>query len=97
MDCRQCHAAAYADAPNPSRESKDVLVPQRDVCLKCHSPPSQSESAAPGGARFDCVECHRYHNGRRHWRAGGAKAESPVRKLNREEFDGLLHPWHKTA
>jgi hypothetical protein len=93
MDCRQCHPAAYADAQNPSRESKDVLVPQRDVCLQCHGPPSSSESAAPGGARFDCVECHRYHNGSAPLAGSGAKAESPVRKLTEEEFEnGILHP-----
>ncbi len=87
VDCRQCHPGAYADAPHPSRESKDVLIPQRDVCLQCHSPASQSGSASAGGARFDCVECHRYHNGAAPLAGSGAEAESPVRKLNREEFE----------
>jgi predicted CXXCH cytochrome family protein len=86
IDCRECHAAAYADAPNPSRESKDVLIPQRDVCLKCHSPPSQSGSVPIGGARFDCVECHRYHNGSAPFAGSGAEAENPVHKLSAEEF-----------
>ncbi len=92
MDCRQCHASAYADAPNASRQSKDVLIPGRDVCLKCHSPPSPAGfattgPATTGGARFDCVECHRYHNGSAPLAGSGAKAGSPVRKLTEEEFE----------
>jgi predicted CXXCH cytochrome family protein len=94
MDCRECHAGAYPDSPQPSRESKDVLIPQRDVCLKCHSPPSQlgspsasqSGSATAGGARFDCAECHRYHNGAAPLAGSGAKAGDPLVKLNQEEF-----------
>jgi predicted CXXCH cytochrome family protein len=87
IDCRQCHAAAYADGPNPSRESKDVLIPQRDLCLKCHSPSAQFGAVPAGGARFDCVACHRYHNGSAPLAGSGAQAESPVRTLNLEEFE----------
>jgi hypothetical protein len=86
LDCRQCHPAAYADAPNPSRQSKDVLIPQRDVCLECHSPSSQTGAAYTGGARFDCVECHRYHNGAAPLAGSGAQAERPARNLNLEGF-----------
>ena len=32
-------------------ESKDVLIPQRDVCLECHSPPSQSGAGDLTGRR----------------------------------------------
>ena len=90
IDCRQCHPAAYADAPNPSRESKDVLIPPRNVCLKCHSPQSQSGavpghhvSSSPPGSIASSVTVTT--KARRRWQHG-AKAESPVRKLNQEEF-----------
>ncbi len=93
LDCRQCHPGAYPDAPQPSRESKDVLIPQRDVCIECHSPPSGSGTAATGGARFDCVECHRYHNGSSPLAGSGAKAGNPARTLSEEEFQiGRPHP-----
>ena len=86
MDCRQCHPGAYPDAANPSRDSKDVLIPQRDVCLECHSPPTKAGAVLRGGARFDCVECHRYHNGSAPLAGSGAAAENPVRTLTEEEF-----------
>ncbi len=86
LDCRQCHPGAYPDAPQPSRESKDVLIPQRNVCIECHSPPSGSGTASTGGARFDCVECHRYHNGSSPLAGSGAKAGNPARSLSEEEF-----------
>jgi hypothetical protein len=33
-------------------------MPKLDVCAQCHSP--------AGGARFDCAECHRYHDRSQH-------------------------------
>jgi predicted CXXCH cytochrome family protein len=87
MDCRQCHPGVYPDDPRPSRESKDLLLPKLEVCLQCHSPPSGSGSASRGGARFDCVECHRYHNGSAPMAGSGAKAGNPVRTLSEEEFE----------
>jgi predicted CXXCH cytochrome family protein len=86
IDCRQCHAGAYADAPQPSRESKDVLIPQRDACLQCHSPLSVSADKPTGGAGFACVECHRYHNGAAPMAGGGAKAGKPLHTLSAEDF-----------
>ena len=46
-DCAECHAAVT------SRDSADVLVPGVDSCRTCHAP------GRP--ARYDCSECHRYH------------------------------------
>jgi hypothetical protein len=86
LDCRQCHPGAYPDSPQASRESKDVLIPQREVCIECHSAPSGSGTATTGGARFDCVECHRYHNGSSPMAGSGAKAENPARTLSKKEF-----------
>ena len=87
VDCRECHAAAYPEAANASRTGDDVLVPGRDVCLKCHGPAAQNDGVVTGGARFDCVECHRYHHRAAPLLGNGVQAESPIRKLNQEEFE----------
>jgi len=57
MQCRDCHAGAYADSPAASTHSSDVMIPGIANCVQCHGPPS----AQAGGARYDCTECHRYH------------------------------------
>ncbi len=58
LDCQECHQKADA-----STTSADVLIPGIDNCLQCHAPRRGSGAQARGGARFDCVECHRYHHG----------------------------------
>jgi hypothetical protein len=69
VSCRDCHASAYPldaeGAPNldASRRSSDVLLPGIATCRHCHAPARGSNGARVGGARFDCVECHRYHGG----------------------------------
>jgi predicted CXXCH cytochrome family protein len=71
VSCRSCHERAYPDSkdasgtPNPSHQSKDVLLPSKSECLQCHAPRSGGTGAslARGGAAFDCTECHRYHDG----------------------------------
>jgi hypothetical protein len=57
--CRDCHAGATA-----SQSHADVLLPGIETCVQCHA---SGALGAPlqGGARFDCVECHRYHDGDR--------------------------------
>ncbi|MFO0967985.1 MAG: hypothetical protein U0793_20700 [Gemmataceae bacterium] len=66
VDCRECHDRAYASLPDGALNEKasvvssDVLVPAMDNCVKCHAPASGGPS---GGVRFDCVLCHRYHDG----------------------------------
>jgi predicted CXXCH cytochrome family protein len=57
VDCRQCHARAYADHPQASKSHTDVLIAGRETCLSCHSPRTRDA----GGARHDCAECHHYH------------------------------------
>jgi predicted CXXCH cytochrome family protein len=47
LDCTECHAAMT------SAETSEILLPHIESCRKCHGP--------NGGARSDCVECHRYH------------------------------------
>ena len=62
IECSTCHAAAYpglADGPAKIPDHEVVMIGGQDVCLKCHTPRTEDERAVP--ARFDCVECHRYH------------------------------------
>ncbi len=64
MACVECHAQAFpsqssVDRPARSPDQDVVMIAGRDVCLTCHSP--SSASGSPSRARFDCVECHRYH------------------------------------
>jgi hypothetical protein len=65
VSCRACHARAYPEGENPSRVSKDVLLPSIKECLECHSPRRAGATAGAfvGGAGSSCTECHRYHNG----------------------------------
>jgi hypothetical protein len=71
--CRQCHAAAYRfEQPEPAqllsppaqdarflpaRDADEVMIADRDTCLRCHAPRRQGQ----GGARHDCTGCHNYH------------------------------------
>jgi hypothetical protein len=50
LKCTQCHEMAET-----SDKSDDVLIPGIKTCVECHAPGK--------GARFDCTECHRYHDG----------------------------------
>jgi predicted CXXCH cytochrome family protein len=52
--CNVCHVKA-----STSMSSQDVLILGREKCLECHGP--LSADGKRGGARADCVECHRYH------------------------------------
>jgi hypothetical protein len=59
VDCDQCHGEARS-----STSSDDVLMPSISDCRTCHAPAETHRGAlVRGGARFDCVECHRYHHG----------------------------------
>lgn len=80
LDCRECHANAYAfqaDGKTPntaaSADHKDVLLPSIETCVKCHAPASRGR----GGARADCTECHRYHNGDQALQGMGALKRGP--------------------
>jgi len=89
INCLTCHARASAADPAASDSSRDVLIPGRDTCLRCHSRPRQTESGPAGGARMDCVECHRYHNGDRPGEGLGAEARGAVVERT---LPGFLHP-----
>jgi hypothetical protein len=86
VDCKQCHARAYPDAADASRVHTDVLIavgPEGNsvglaLCQRCHAP----AAADHGGARFNCTECHTYHNGGAEHRLQGlgARARDPEAK-----------------
>jgi nitrate/TMAO reductase-like tetraheme cytochrome c subunit len=76
-DCRACHARAYPDSKDASDLSSDVMIPGIDTCLQCHAPPTQAGGKLRGGARFDCTECHRYHNGDHSREGVGAGRRAP--------------------
>jgi hypothetical protein len=56
--CLDCHTGA-----RNSQSNTDVLLPAIDNCRQCHAPSRQVAGKTTGGARFDCTECHRYHDG----------------------------------
>jgi hypothetical protein len=73
VDCRSCHAQAYADRggddkgllenyAKPRKGAEDVMIPNIDNCRQCHTPKPTLSTPTP--ARYDCTECHGYHNGK---------------------------------
>jgi hypothetical protein len=68
VDCAACHQDAYpaktAGDKLTDAEPKEssLMIANRDKCLECHSPRQEDATSSRGGARFDCAECHRYHN-----------------------------------
>ena len=95
VDCLQCHAPIAGEGQSGSEASLTQIgmsLPQVETCQKCHAPRSGSGGAAHGGARFDCTECHRYHNGDNFLAGIGAKERSAPRPGSIEEFlSGDLH------
>jgi hypothetical protein len=70
--CTDCHRGAdgagtstpSATADNSSQNDaarSPLLLPHRDICLKCHTTKSDGAASSPGGARTECFECHRFH------------------------------------
>jgi predicted CXXCH cytochrome family protein len=68
VDCASCHPRAY-----DSTQAKEILLPGIEVCKQCHSPAAKNS----GGARTNCTECHRYHNGDAPLHGMGAAARKP--------------------
>jgi predicted CXXCH cytochrome family protein len=83
FECKKCHAGAYpeaTDASQPPAELETALVPEVTKCQECHGPDRPINGQPTAGARFDCVECHRYHNGEAPLQGIGAAArDRPVR------------------
>jgi hypothetical protein len=90
MKCLDCHPGA-----EQSKLATDVLIPGKAKCLECHRPPGSS-GGPHGGARFDCVECHRYHNGD-HVLQGVGAAQRGVRQDQRLDGPRFLEGGRKPA
>lgn len=92
--CKECHPGAQSSITNA-----DVLVPDRDNCVKCHASRTIVAGKVQGGVRFDCAECHRYHNGDNPWQGLGATSRgAPSRGAddNGRDIDQFLNgPWLK--
>jgi predicted CXXCH cytochrome family protein len=73
LNCIACHNNAET-----ATKMETVRMPAIDVCRQCHAPASPSG----GGARHDCVECHRYHNGDHPQEGLGARERDPARHLD---------------
>lgn len=88
VNCKDCHAGAYPDGKNASVSSKDVLIPGIDNCVQCHGPQRVKDGVTHGGARSDCVECHRYHNGNHALQGIGAAARGvpEAQRLDLRQF-----------
>jgi hypothetical protein len=88
MDCRACHANAYAfqddnKTPNPTASVKkdDVLIPNVANCRQCHAPARTENGEPRGGVRHNCTDCHNYHHGDKPLQGPGAAARDPDRKM----------------
>jgi hypothetical protein len=79
VQCKECHAAAETSLTN-----LDVLLPTRETCQSCHGP----KIGTKGGARSDCVECHRYHHGDKPLQGAGAQMRgvAPKDRLKIDDF-----------
>ena len=71
MDCASCHPGQKGNIFGDSEVANQVdlrkpqppNIPGIDNCTQCHAPATTVGELPRGGVRFDCVECHRYHNG----------------------------------
>jgi hypothetical protein len=88
VDCRSCHANAYAVGANGEMNSNastrhtDVLLPGVENCRSCHAPAGRKAGQPVGGVRHDCTECHSYHNGARPLEGLGAAARDPEHRVD---------------
>jgi hypothetical protein len=78
VDCRFCHKGA-----EQSTSSDNVLLPGITVCLECHAPPAREHATVRAGARTDCAECHRFHDGANPLAGRGSAARRPQEPVTR--------------
>jgi hypothetical protein len=79
--CKDCHKGA-----EKSTTAADVLLPGIATCRECHAPSRQTAEGVRGGARFDCTECHRYHQGDNPLVGLGAAERAAGQRLDIQEF-----------
>jgi hypothetical protein len=66
-----------------SIDNDHVLIPTKAICMDCHA---AKPTKGRVGARFDCVECHAYHD-LDHPLAGlGSPARDAAEKHTLEQF-----------
>lgn len=92
--CATCHpgtAAAYVSPADASRP-EPVQILGLNTCRACHAPldtivkmPDGTELAG-GGARHNCTDCHRYHNGDNPLQGRGAAARNTAAPLSLREW-----------
>lgn len=78
VTCQECHTRA-----EESRISADVLIPDRENCVKCHAP---TTAAGTLGVRSTCTTCHLYHNGEHSLQGMGAVKRRPQETRTISEF-----------
>jgi hypothetical protein len=78
VQCAHCHAKA-----ENSTLHTDVLIPDRDTCVQCHAPKAKAGTL---GARHNCTECHRYHNGEHPTQGIGAAKRRPKKLRDIDDF-----------
>jgi predicted CXXCH cytochrome family protein len=83
VECEACHKEART-----STDAKQILLPKIEVCKKCHAPPGRDS----GGARTNCTECHRYHNGDEPLQGLGAQKRKPTEPNKIDAFLGRPRP-----
>lgn len=85
LDCRGCHAGAYAPADLTDyaalKEADNgmnyhVLNPGIENCLACHAPSKKVGGQFTGGAAYNCTLCHYYHDADHQRQPPGDKAFS---------------------
>src|SRR5262249_54659927 len=92
VNCQACHAEAYPQElpAEPSAvqtlDNDKTFIPGRTLCLQCHSPPKNVGETATGGARFDCVECHDYHDGDKPWHTLGGEYHGVKERMSIQYF-----------
>jgi hypothetical protein len=102
INCIECHKDAYPNRDPAANErevlassgkrrqgAEDVMIGNIKECRQCHSPRPEPKFADAGlQAKFDCAECHTYHNGK----AGLGKAAGAFHGQPRRELEAWLRP-----
>ncbi|VTR92293.1 Uncharacterized protein OS=Isosphaera pallida (strain ATCC 43644 / DSM 9630 / IS1B) GN=Isop_3162 PE=4 SV=1: Cytochrome_C7 [Gemmata massiliana] len=88
--CATCHPGTGADYISKVEADKPepVQIVGINTCRACHSPlgtkikVSDSPEVLGGGARHNCTDCHRYHNGDHPLQGRGAPARDASKPLD---------------
>ncbi len=83
--CKDCHASAYSSfdpATLYTGPDQKIGIKGIESCRKCHAPryTETDEAGLPrtvGGIRYNCTDCHRYHNGANPFQGRGAVSRDP--------------------